>query len=97
MLWPEVTDNYRLNTLIGASNLLYWLSIYGYYLYSHDYDKLPITMLYSAKYVMEGLVSILPLCLGVAVFINVLFYEMHQYKTPAAALFTMFYLYGGDT
>ena len=97
MLYPENSDNYRLNCQLGLSNLLLWISVNGYYLYYRDYDKVPITIITSAKVVIEGIVGILPMCIGVAIMLTCLFYQMHQYRTPWASLFTMFYLYQGDT
>ena len=97
LLWPEVTDNYALVCQLGVSNLLYWFSVNGYFLHSEAYDQVPTTMIASAKLVAEGMIGILPLCIGVSVLLTVTFYSMHQYRTAPAALFTMFYLFYGDT
>jgi len=77
MIWPDTTDNYKLNALMGLPTLLYWISLNGYFLYSHEYDKVPITMINSSRTVLQGFIGILPLCLGVAVFVNTQFYSMY--------------------
>ena len=92
MLWAEGQDNYRLNCLLGLANILLWISVNGYYLYNRNYDKVPITFLYSAKAVFQGFMGILPVCIGVAVMTSIMFAQMFKYKDPLSALFTMFYL-----
>ena len=79
LLWPQVMDNYGLTVQLGASNLLYWISINGYFLHHKKYDSVPITMIATAKVIAQGMIGILPMVIGVAMFISVAISSMHQF------------------
>ena len=82
---------------LGIATLFSWMSLNSYLTYSSDWAYIPNTIIQSSGQVVNGLIGILPVMIGIAMFTTTQLFSHFRFMSFEHSLFTMFYVQFGDT